>query len=197
MASEKQNVTVLEDVLLVQLRKQIQDLQSENKTLLEAYQFNERSYSVVSKMAIETSACETLSEMDDVICNSLVQEAGGRACLYLINPSSPIIGFRGIKSVSTLTDDARQMLEQLTSTQSEPCREETYNTYLEGLSDTVGSIVWIPINHRELQGVLTIGSPDNEFFRPDHGTVFLDFLGSLTAITVERCLKKHEQILVE
>ena len=188
MVNEEPEITVLQDRQLPQLRKRIKSLSKRVKELEAVYAFNEDSFRITSAILVAIQASESLPELDDVIQNALIEDVGDQACLFLLDRSAPLIGFQAMRLVSELTDREQEKLNGLTATIGEPCRQETFNCYLEGLESELGSIALVPAQHKDLRIALVIGSHNPATFNPDFGTVFLDLIAKSVAITVRRLL---------
>ena len=191
MTRESSDITVLEDLQLPQLRKQIQGLKQQVETLTEVLTFNEQGYETVKQIVLQTTACETMTELDDVVEFAMVERTGNQARLYLLDEVISLVGFKAIRHTSDLPKDEYARLSGLDKIVSEPCRQENYNIFLDGLDNELGSLALIPVNYKNFRGVLVIGDHAPETFKPDHGTVFLEFIGSAVAITARRLLEEH------
>ena len=183
-----EKVVSLSEHRLPALRREISSLREKLHEVTEMFSDNDDSFKIVADIALTLQGCETIEELDHAIGVSMVEKSADHACLFLENPAEKFIAVNHVCSLDSLNEDLRYRLRQLTSTTCESCRSESYSE-LTGVNVTEpGSVSMIPVDYKDLRGVLVIGAEDPDYYTQEVGTLYLDFLGATLARSAERIL---------
>lgn len=153
-----------------------------------AFLANERNFQIVAGIALATQQCESIEELNRVITEVVVEQSADKARLYVPNLNALGVNKDHIAfaEYTVLADTTRQRVTAIQKTLCEPVRRSVYEELLGEIDNEVGSIALVPVRYQNIEAVLVVGDQSADFFTPDAGTIYLDFLGATLARTMYR-----------
>jgi hypothetical protein len=172
------------------LRERNIDMRKRLTQLVGTATTNDNLFDKTRSLTLALLDATDLADLDGVIERSL--RAGFRAddvgC-FVAHPR-PLSGLSHIRGCQGPSELPMLNLTQSTGTSCGPLRAEEYRR-LFASDATEGSAALVQLRHRDLVGILAVGSRDSRRFSPDMGTLFVRYIGDVLARVLARLLPGH------
>ena len=186
-----QTVSLVERQVAV-LRERNIDMRKRLTQLVGAANTNDTLFDKTRSLTLALLDVETLDGLDDVIEQSL--KSGFRAddVACFVCSSKPLPELRNLHRCASTRDLPMLNLTQSTGTSCGPLRADEYKRLFRSSDGGESSAALVQLRHRELVGILAIGSRDARRFSPDMGTLFVRYIGDVLARLLVRLLSEPE-----
>lgn len=169
------------------LRDQIRDLKRKLKDLVEFGRENDRLNERMLQFTLALMEAHSVDEVLQVVQEQLFDRFKADAVsLRLFNAPEQVRANH--PEIPLDRNDARlSAFENFFKTKRPLCgrlRQEQLEVLFGARAETIGSAVLIALDH---QGLLAIGSHDQDHFHPGMGTVFLTRMGAIVSGALRRC----------
>jgi len=176
------------------LRERNIDMRKRLTQLVGAASTNDTLFDKTRSLTLALLEVADFAELDAVIEESL--RAGFKAddvACYVHSPQ-PIPALRHLHSCASVRELPMLNLTQSTGTSCGPRRGDEYRRLFHTSDSSESSAALVQLRHRDLVGVLAIGSRDPRRFSPDMGTIFVRYIGDVVARLLVRLLGSQEHI---
>lgn len=186
---------------MARLRETNQDLKKELKQLLEIAEENEKLFISCRTLVLRLLEADGIEDLIALAVDNmkLLFELDA-VSLILFNPGQP-----GLPPIfKSLEDDEQSIFESLL-VDKHPflgrVEQDIIQFLFETHADSVGSIAVVPITGEQILGVLALGSPEEDYFNAEMGSVFLsftaDFLAKLLPIHIKKLTRKQKLVIAD
>ena len=186
-----QAVSLVERQVAV-LRERNIDMRKRLTQLVGAASTNDTLFDKTRSLTLALLEVGNFDELDTVIEESL--RAGFKAddvACFVASPH-PIPDLRHLHPCASSRDLPMLNLTQSTGTSCGPLRGDEYRRLFRTSDSPESSAAMVQLRHRDVVGVLAIGSRDPRRFSPDMGTIFVRYIGDVVARLLVRLLEAHE-----
>ena len=190
--TKQDNLVSMVDHKLPELRSEVRSLTERLEKVIDTYLSNAESFDIVAGIALEAQACQSLTELNRVIAEVVVEKSADKARLYLLDTNLIKLdgSLEAIKTLDDLSASTQMQLNAVETTHCDPCRATLYQELIGPIESEMGSLAFIPVAFEDIRAVLVIGSHDATFYSPEVGTDYLEFLGATIARTLHRLARE-------
>jgi len=174
------------------LRERNIDLRKRLTQLVGAANTNDTLFDKTRSLTLALLDVETLEDLDDVIEQSLRAgfKADEVACFVCCERALPEL--KHVHRCASTRELPMLNLTQSTGTSCGPVRADEYRRLFGSSTGGESSAALVQLRHRDLVGILAVGSRDARRFSPDMGTLFVRYIGDVLVRVLVRLLGEPE-----
>jgi len=173
------------------LRERNIDMRRRLNHLVGAANTNDTLFEKTRRFTLDMLDCNDLAAIDRILAETLLDDFGAdRARCFVSHP----VAFESLPNLVYRASAQELPLVHLTQAAGLSCgllRADEFARLFDDVPSTDGSAALIQLRHRDLLGVLAIGSLDPLRFSPDMGTLFIRYIGDVLARVLSRLTRDN------
>ena len=176
------------------LKERNVDMRKRLTQLVGAANTNDSLFDKTRSLTLALLDVETLQDLDGVIEQSLRSgfKADDVACFVCCERRLPEL--KHVHRCASTRELPMLNLTQSTGTSCGPLRGDEYRRLFRRSDGAESSAALVQLRHKDLVGILAIGSHDSRRFSPDMGTLFVRYIGDVLARLLVRLLAAESEV---